>query len=140
MLIPWLPGWQHFLTGCLPTGVEGRYGTVSEILAHEVPLVYVPRLHWNEQQYLLEVMQRHGTPIEMPKHDFEEGRWAPYLEAAYRLPRANNRRAYRGPPDPTAVVVDALERILLKEEKERKPRAGGSRSPRAKQEDKPAPR
>jgi L-arabinokinase len=87
------------------------YGTVSEILAHDVPMIYVQRTHWNEQQYLLDLMHRHGAPIEMSMDDFNNGNWRPYLEAVCR--GGNNRPRYDdGATDPAAVIVGALERVL----------------------------
>ena len=58
------------------------YGTVSECIAHNRPLVYVPRLHWNEQKFLIDLMNREGTLIRMPREEFVQNNWGKFLEAA----------------------------------------------------------
>jgi len=91
------------------------YGTVSEVLAHNTPFIFVPREHWNEQQYLLKLLQEHGTPLQMTAEDFYTGQWGQYLETAFSLHK-NQSRKYRGSTCGARVVIEELENLLGNEE------------------------
>jgi UDP-N-acetylglucosamine:LPS N-acetylglucosamine transferase len=84
-------------------------GTASECLAHNKPLIYVPRTHWNEETYLVGLLTQEGLPLRMEKAHFFEGKWGPYLEEAYRLRHVPR---YTGPTNATEVVVDRIEELL----------------------------
>ena len=61
------------------------YGTVSECLSSHVPLVYVKRAGWSEERPLVQLMERYSSIVEMPRSNFEEGKWANYLQEAVAL-------------------------------------------------------
>ena len=61
------------------------YGTVSECLSSLVPLIYVPRIGWPEERPLAQLMESYCSILEMPRKDFEEGKWASYLQNAVAL-------------------------------------------------------
>ena len=58
------------------------YGMTSEVLASNVPLIYIRRPLFEEEAKLAELLQAHGAGLEMRKEDFFDGKWAPYLERA----------------------------------------------------------
>jgi hypothetical protein len=62
------------------------YGTVIEAVALQIPVVYVRRLNFADEQPLVEFLHRHGRGVELAQHDFAAGRWLAALEAAAALP------------------------------------------------------
>ncbi|KAJ3162287.1 hypothetical protein HDU86_004767 [Geranomyces michiganensis] len=62
------------------------YGTCSEVVAHGVPLVYVPRSGFAEEVGLVDnLMTAHGYAVQMPQEDFYAGRWQKYILKAEAL-------------------------------------------------------
>jgi L-arabinokinase len=61
------------------------YGSVSECLSAEKPLVFVRRDHFNEEPFLRVLLQQCGGALEISKADLVSGNWAPYLEQACDL-------------------------------------------------------
>ncbi|GJJ74452.1 hypothetical protein EMPS_06810 [Entomortierella parvispora] len=51
------------------------YGTCSECIAHDTPLIYVPRPQFIEEHGLIKMMINHGLPVEMTAEEFETGNW-----------------------------------------------------------------
>ncbi|KAG0329043.1 hypothetical protein BGZ99_003673, partial [Dissophora globulifera] len=51
------------------------YGTCSECIAHETPLIYVPRPQFIEEHGLIKMMVNHGLAVEMTAEEFETGHW-----------------------------------------------------------------
>lgn len=82
------------------------YGTVVEAVALQIPVVYVRRYNFADEQPLVEFLHRHGRGVELSQQDFAAGRWLAALEAAIALP-----------PSPTPApringAADAAERLL----------------------------
>jgi len=61
------------------------YGTASECLLTQTPLIYIERKDWPEERPLQSLMAAHGASINMPKAEFTAGNWHPYLEEAKKL-------------------------------------------------------
>ncbi|KAK3839978.1 MAG: hypothetical protein J3R72DRAFT_369920 [Linnemannia gamsii] len=51
------------------------YGTCSECIAHDTPLIYVSRPQFIEEHGLIKMMINHGLPVEMTAEEFENGHW-----------------------------------------------------------------
>ncbi|KAF9909424.1 hypothetical protein EC991_008563 [Linnemannia zychae] len=51
------------------------YGTCSECIAHDTPLIYVSRPQFVEEHGLIKMMIDHGLPVEMTAEEFENGQW-----------------------------------------------------------------
>ncbi|KAF9998024.1 hypothetical protein BGZ80_007142 [Entomortierella chlamydospora] len=51
------------------------YGTCSECIGHNTPLIYVPRPQFVEEHGLIKMMNNHGLAVEMTQEEFESGRW-----------------------------------------------------------------
>ncbi|KAF9947687.1 hypothetical protein BGZ72_010361 [Mortierella alpina] len=51
------------------------YGTCSECIAHDTPLIYVPRPQFVEEHGLIKMMVNHGLSVEMTAEEFETGQW-----------------------------------------------------------------
>lgn len=51
------------------------YGTCSECIAHDTPLIYVPRPQFVEEHGLIKMMINHGLSVEMTAEEFETGQW-----------------------------------------------------------------
>lgn len=60
------------------------YGTCSECIGLNTPLVYVPRPQFIEERGLLTLMEGQGCAVELSQQDFEEGNWAPTIEKAMK--------------------------------------------------------
>ncbi|KAJ3023672.1 hypothetical protein HKX48_001896 [Thoreauomyces humboldtii] len=72
------------------------YGTCSEVVAHGVPLVYVPRSGFVEEQALIDnLMTPYGFAVEMPQKAFYEGNWEPYILEAAAMPGKVTPKAIR---------------------------------------------
>ncbi|KAF9178757.1 hypothetical protein BGZ51_007522, partial [Haplosporangium sp. Z 767] len=61
------------------------YGTCSECIAHDTPLIYVSRPQFIEEQGLIKLMMNHGLPVEMTAEEFETGLWQRSILEADRL-------------------------------------------------------
>ncbi len=68
--------------------VRCRYGTTSECLATNTPLLFVRRQHFNEEPFLRNLLQLNGAALEMKRRDFVSGNWADHvLRAASLAPK-----------------------------------------------------
>lgn len=63
------------------------YSTVVEAIAHSIPVVYVRRYTFADEQGLVEYLHRYGRAAELSAEDFANGRWEHALEAAWRAPQ-----------------------------------------------------
>ena len=79
------------------------YGTTSEAIAHVKPFVHVRRDYFNEQAYLIRLLQKRDLLAEMPRTDFYAGKWAAHLEAAYARGKSFPQRPS---PPPRTYDVD----------------------------------
>lgn len=61
------------------------YGTVVEAVALGIPLVYIRRYNFADEQPLVEFLHRHGRGIELSQQDFTAGRWLTALDSAVAL-------------------------------------------------------
>jgi len=57
------------------------YGTVVEAVAARVPVVYVRRYNFADEQPLVEFLGQYGRSTELSREDFQTGRWQKTLEA-----------------------------------------------------------
>jgi len=60
------------------------YGTIMEAVAAEVPVVYVRRYNFADEQPLVDFLGRYGRSSQLSLEDFHMGRWLPAYEAAQR--------------------------------------------------------
>ncbi len=58
------------------------YGTVSECLCHGIPLLFVPRSDWPEEEYLSSFILHYNAGIRTSEADFLAGHWECYLQQA----------------------------------------------------------
>ncbi|KAF9359797.1 hypothetical protein BGX34_008132 [Mortierella sp. NVP85] len=70
------------------------YGTCSESIAHDKPLIYVPRPQFVEEHGLIKMMKKHGIAVGMTADEFESGHWQRAILEADRQVQAeqDNRR------------------------------------------------
>jgi hypothetical protein len=76
------------------------YGTLTECIANSIPLIYVPRAGFKEQEALIAGMGRWGGGIPISEDDFVKGHWAAALGSSRRCT-----------PDPNAFAVNGAEVI-----------------------------
>ncbi|KAF9939285.1 hypothetical protein BGZ65_010894 [Modicella reniformis] len=61
------------------------YGTCSECIAHDRPLIYVPRPQFVEEHGLIKMMKNHGLAVGMSAKEFELGHWQRAILEADRM-------------------------------------------------------
>lgn len=78
----------HHEVVCAADAVIGKpgYSTVAEALAHGTRYLYLPRPEFREVGPLLEGLERLGCAAEIPRSDFERGRWRAALDALFSRP------------------------------------------------------
>ncbi len=79
------------------------YGTLVEAVALQIPLVYVRRYNFADEQPLVDYLHRYGRGIELSMSDFTQGRWLAALQTVLDLPRTI------APPPPTGASEAAAE-------------------------------
>jgi L-arabinokinase len=96
------------------------YGFVSECLGGGTALIYVPRVHWPEEIFLELVLHQYNAGIRMSLEDFQEGRWASFLDEAVRVRRSwtIDSSDWKYPDDATASTVHLIESMLVNPKKE----------------------
>jgi hypothetical protein len=76
------------------------YGTTVESVALGIPLVYVRRYNFADEQSLVDYLHRHGRGVELSLEAFHQGQWEPAIrEALARSPAT--------PPPPLSGAHDA---------------------------------
>ncbi|KAI8346572.1 hypothetical protein B0O80DRAFT_467566 [Mortierella sp. GBAus27b] len=68
------------------------YGTCSECIAHDTPLIYVSRPQFIEEHGLIKLMVNYGLPVEMTAEEFETGLWRRSILEADRLAQEEKER------------------------------------------------
>lgn len=63
------------------------YSTVVEAVAQSVPVAYVRRYNFADEQGLVEYLHGYGRAAELSADDFVAGRWEHALDAAWRAPQ-----------------------------------------------------
>ncbi|CAM6019006.1 unnamed protein product [Sphagnum balticum] len=93
----------HDATVLCDVVLEGKigYGTVSETLSCNTPLVFV---HFNEEPFFRKMLEFYKGVVEMNRRDFLSGQWVPYLEHALVI-----RPNFSGPVNGSEVAAGLLE-------------------------------
>ena len=79
------------------------YGTLVEAVALQIPMVYVRRYNFADEQPLVDYLHRYGRGVELSMSDFTQGRWLPALSEVLDLPPTI------APPSPTGAREAATE-------------------------------
>jgi UDP-N-acetylglucosamine:LPS N-acetylglucosamine transferase len=72
------------------------YGTIVEAVTVGLPVVYVRRYNFADEQPLVDFLHRYGRACELPIDDFLSGNWQPALESVHTHPSPSGP-----PPTPT---------------------------------------
>lgn len=84
------------------------YATIATAVHYGIPLVYVRRNNFVDEQRLVDYAHQHGRAIELTREDFERGVWEKTLQAVLTLPAS-----LEPPPEPDLrEVVDSLKDYL----------------------------
>jgi len=106
----YVPDWIHAADVVL--GKIG-YGFVSESLNGGTPLVYVPRVYWAEEDYLVKVVQdEYHAALPMPLEEFNRGNWEEYLQRAYELRNSWTIPPTIHPDTATEQIIGILDHVL----------------------------
>jgi len=80
------------------------YSTVAEAIAHDTRFLFLPRKGFREVPILEAGLARYCASLEMPRQDFEAGRWLPHLDALFEQPRPSESLA----PDGADFIATAI--------------------------------
>lgn len=85
------------------------YNTVVEAVASGVPVVYVRRFNFADEQSLVDYLHHYGRTVELPRADFDAGRWSDALDKIQKAPSPAE-----APPAPTGAseAADILTGFL----------------------------
>ncbi len=84
------------------------YATIVEAVRLGLPMVYVRRYNFADEQPLVEYVHRYGQAVELSVSAFEAGQWEEALEEVQALPRPNAPM----PKEGTDAAVDVLMKML----------------------------
>ncbi len=78
------------------------YGTIVEAVALGIPVVYVRRYNFADEQPLVDYLHRHGRGAELTPADFHRGQWTPTIRQALA-------QAPASPPPPLSGAQEAAQ-------------------------------
>jgi hypothetical protein len=85
------------------------YATIATAVHYDIPLVYVRRHNFVDEQRLVDYAHQHGRALELTREDFETGVWEKTLHAVLTLPAP-----LEPPPKPELAAVVGLLKDYLK--------------------------
>jgi predicted glycosyltransferase len=88
---------------------KAGYGTVTECIANDVPLIYVPRRAFAEYDALVAGMAPWNGGIPISDTEFRAGHWQKALQTSQVQPRNPHAYAVNG----SEVVAAALKKMLV---------------------------
>lgn len=56
------------------------YSTMSEVIAHQTPMLFIRRENWREQELMSAAMQQYGHSIEITHQQYEQGEWIHWID------------------------------------------------------------
>jgi hypothetical protein len=83
------------------------YGTFTEATVHGVPVLYLRRPDWPEQNCLIDWLRQHNRAAEITRDQAESGDLLPTLEALWALP-APPKPEPTGAPQAAKALLDCL--------------------------------
>ena len=85
------------------------YATIATVVHYGIPLVYVRRNNFVDEQQLVDYVHQHGRALELTRENFEAGIWEKTLQAVLTLPAP-----LEPPPKPEPGAVVGLLKDYLK--------------------------
>jgi len=86
------------------------YGTVAEVMAHGARFLHLPREDFREIPVLQSALRRFGGSRELPRADFESGRWRGPLDALFAEPAPRPCEPADGAAHTALALLEALQR------------------------------
>lgn len=56
------------------------YSTMSEVIGHGTPMLYLTRENWREHDLLAEAMQKYSQSVEITHQEYEKGAWIDWID------------------------------------------------------------
>jgi len=81
------------LASCDAVLTKPGYGTFAEAACAGVPLLYVPRIDWPEEPWLVRWLERQVPCAAVPRPELDAGAFLPRLQGLWAAPRPAPRRA-----------------------------------------------
>ncbi len=89
------------------------YGFVSETISGGTPLVYVPRVYWAEEDFLVSVIRdKYNAALPISLDEFNRGNWEPYIEEAFKLKGTWNIASGDHPDTATGKIISVLDHVM----------------------------
>jgi len=101
---------ENLMRACDAILGKPGYSTVAEAIAHDTRFLYLPREGFREVPVLEAGLARYVCSLEMPRNDFEAGRWLPNLDALWNQPRPSESLPLTGA---TFIAKAILQRLDL---------------------------
>jgi len=83
------------------------YGTLVEAVALQIPMIYVRRYNFADEQPLVDYLHRYGRGVELSMSDFTRGTWLSALNKVLDLPRIDS-----SPPTGVNQAATELKKFL----------------------------
>jgi UDP-N-acetylglucosamine:LPS N-acetylglucosamine transferase len=84
------------------------YGTIVEAAALGIPVVYVRRYNFADEQSLVDYLHQYGRGAELSLVDFRRGQWEAAIDQALAQSRASTPPALSGAQDAAQVLKQYL--------------------------------
>jgi hypothetical protein len=81
------------LASCDAVVTKPGYGTFAEAACAGVPLLYVPRVDWPEEPWLVQWLERQVPCAALPRSELDAGAFLPRLQGLWQRPRPQPRAA-----------------------------------------------
>ncbi len=81
------------LASCDAVITKPGYGTFAEAACAGVPVLYVPRINWPEEPWLVSWLETQIPCEALPRTELEEGTFLPHLQRLWQTPRPEPRAA-----------------------------------------------
>ncbi len=86
------------------------YATVMTAIHQRIPLVYVRRHHFADEQRLVDYAERYGQAQEMTRSDFQTGNWGNTLKTVLNRPISDRIPPLPGQEDAAERLIDLWEK------------------------------
>ncbi len=81
------------------------YGTIVESVALDIPVVYVRRYNFADEQSLVDYLHRYGRGVELSRDDFYRGAWESAVQLALERPPSASPPPLSGQEDAAQVLA-----------------------------------
>ncbi len=85
------------------------YGTIVEAVTLQIPVIYVRRYNFVDEQPLVDYLHKHGRGIELSRDDFMKGQWQTALQTVEAMPITGPPPAPTGAQQAATILAPYLK-------------------------------